>query len=99
MIDIFADDLISLSDLPSRIPSGHGNKKIAVATVRRWATKGINGVVLDSMIIGSRSYTTPGAFALFCNKIAEVKRKGRAAAAKPQQAGDATLAALDASKW
>lgn len=51
---------IALRDVPKILPRRNG-KKIHIATVFRWARKGLGGRVLQSRLIGGVRYTTVAA--------------------------------------
>lgn len=61
MIDPFSDELIWLNDVPKHIPAG----RCSPAAVTGWARLGVNGVVLETVKIGGRRYTTKAALADF----------------------------------
>lgn len=51
---------IPLTDVPAlpRMPRRQGHKKIDVRSVRRWAARGVNGVVLRTELVGGMRCTT-----------------------------------------
>jgi hypothetical protein len=51
-IDIHTHELLRLQDVPKRLPRLTRNRPIHVATVRRWALRGKNGVKLATLCLG-----------------------------------------------
>jgi len=72
------EELIPRNDMPAavkrvmRLP-----KEPHEATVRRWYTKGINGVLLDVIYIGSRPHTTKSRIEDFFRCISDLSRRTR----------------------
>jgi hypothetical protein len=62
--DETAEDFISLKEVPLYLPKRHG-KKVHYSTIYRWATKGVRGQVLASILIGGLRYTTVEALHAF----------------------------------
>jgi hypothetical protein len=62
-IDLLAEQpRISLTALAQR-------EGVHVATTARWALKGVRGHVLETLLVGSRRYTTREAFARWLAKL------------------------------
>jgi hypothetical protein len=51
--------LIPLYRIPAKLPKRRNGKRIHVSTVYRWTTRGLDGVVLDSVQVGSLRCCTP----------------------------------------
>lgn len=49
MIDVKTETLINLSEAAAMVPSCKPGKKTNIATIRRWITKGHNGIRLESV--------------------------------------------------
>jgi hypothetical protein len=84
MIDLTAERLLTLSEAAALLP-GHPS----IATLWRWRTKGIRGRRLETVIVGSRPYTTVEALQRFADQrggadfqpIRSPKQRDRAIAA------------------
>lgn len=57
-------ELMSLADAAKSLPGS-----VSASTVWRWCHNGLRGVVLDSIRIGGRIYTTPRALQAFCETV------------------------------
>lgn len=53
---------IAITDVPALawMPRRRGHKKIDARNVRRWATRGVGGVVLRTVFVGGMKCTTEG---------------------------------------
>jgi len=65
MIDVRQDTLLALSDVCRRFPGRAGGKPLHYETVRLWALTGRRGVVLETLIVGGRRYTSEEALERF----------------------------------
>ena len=54
-------DILSLAEAAAALPG-----KVAVSTVWRWCRVGHHGVILDSLRVGGRIYTSRRALQAFC---------------------------------
>jgi len=91
--DLTAEDIrkaIFIRDLPDHLPRRAG-KRIADSTVYRWTTRGIRGVRLETICIGSMLATWPAALTRFFERIAE--RKNRDMPRLPDELHDLPAAA------
>lgn len=59
-------DVLSLSEAAEVLPG-----KISTSTIWRWATSGQRGILLDSLRIGGRIYTTRRALQSFCEAVSK----------------------------
>ena len=59
-IDIQSESLISMAQVGARIPG-----RPSACTIWRWATRGIRGRVLETIILGGRRYTSVQALQRF----------------------------------
>lgn len=60
MIDIRSEELLSLPEACKRIPG-----RPHLATIYRWITNGVRGVVLESIAIGGKRFTSVEAIGRF----------------------------------
>lgn len=66
MIEIDREELIPLRQLAKFVPSGRiEGKPVHIATVYRWATTGIDGVVLETVLIGGIRFASRAALMRF----------------------------------
>lgn len=54
MIDPEKEELLTLTQAASLIPSSHNGKKTSPSTVFRWATRGLKGIRLETLPIGGK---------------------------------------------
>jgi hypothetical protein len=55
---IIHEKLVTLKDLAKRLPSSRPGRSVHIHTVRRWALKGVLGVVLGTLTVGGTVYTS-----------------------------------------
>lgn len=67
--DLLQERLIPLVAVPNHLPSGPGFRKIHVNTAIRWANPRRNGVVLESLKIGGRRFTSLEALERFVEAL------------------------------
>lgn len=60
MEQLLEEGLISLDDILSLLPTPPSRQ-----TLFRWARRGVNGVCLETVCVGSKRFTTRQAFARF----------------------------------
>ena len=73
---LFDENLLTMSAAAKRIPSINGRRPHR-NSVYRWATTGVDGVVLESVVIGRRLCTTEEALDRFAKALAEKRRERR----------------------
>jgi hypothetical protein len=77
LIDMTTEELISLPDAAARLPLRRG-RPVNLATLYRWTTCGVKGVVLESIQIGGTRCTSVEAMQHFFDQLSGVKsRRGR----------------------
>ncbi len=64
MIDVCEEALFPLSQGPPGL-----KRRVSAATWWRWATKGVRGARLDSVVLGGRRYTSAEALARFTRAL------------------------------
>jgi hypothetical protein len=91
LIDMKSEKLISLPDATSRLPLRRG-QPVNLATLYRWTTCGVNGVVLEHIQIGGARCTSLEALQRFFDKLTGLKsNRGR----RPMDATARELDSLD----
>jgi Protein of unknown function (DUF1580) len=58
------DEHLTLSDAAKSLPS-----RPHLSTIWRWATRGVRGHKLETLVIGGRRYTTPGRISAFLARL------------------------------
>ncbi len=71
-VKLWNETPITLADVAHHLPKRRG-RTIHYSTVFRWATKGVRGRVLQSMLIGGIRYTTVEALERFLNEPISVR--------------------------
>ena len=64
MIDLEAEHLVALRDLPSLLPRRRG-RPLHLSTAYRWISRGARGAVLESVRLGGITYTSREALQRF----------------------------------
>lgn len=78
MIDPQNDELITFTDVTRLLPPLPGGKRTNRQTVYVWTRRGCRGVVLESIDVAARSYTTKAALDSFLAEVALRRGAGRA---------------------
>ncbi len=73
MIDIDKGTLVSLRQVPRHLPPRANGKRVHISAVYRWASRGVKGVVLESVKLGGTTYTTIEALQRFADRLSEVR--------------------------
>ncbi len=68
MIDLAAEEVVSLAAATKHLPKRRGGKRPHVSTLYRWATVGVNGVKLEVIRVGSTLCTSLEALQRFCDR-------------------------------
>ena len=70
MIDVQKEELLRLHDV-RRLQwfKGRNGGRVDIGTLRRWAAKGVRGVVLESVRIGTTTYTSVEAAIRFIQRL------------------------------
>ena len=72
MIDVFSEEVVSLTDAARLCPRRRSGKKPHVSCLYRWTTTGCKGVVLESIQIGGTRCTSHQALARFFKQLTAV---------------------------
>lgn len=70
MIELQAETLVRLAEAAKHLPKT-GGKSIHRATLWRWATTGVGGVILQTIKIGGATFTSLEALQRFVNECSE----------------------------
>jgi hypothetical protein len=65
------ETLVALADVPRLLPRRRGGKTPHVATAYRWSTRGLRGIVLETIQVGGTRCTSREALARFFIRLSE----------------------------
>ncbi len=77
VIDVIHENLIPLREAPKRIPPRPSGKRIHISACYRWASRGVGGVVLETVKIGGTRYTSDEALQRFADALGSMERSAR----------------------
>jgi len=66
MIDLAAETVITLSEATEHLPRRRAGKRPHIATLYRWAQRGVRGVKLETIRVGGTLCTSLEALQQFC---------------------------------
>lgn len=69
MVDISCENLIPLREAPRHLPNRPNGKRLHVSACYRWVTRGVRGVVLESIRLGGTTYTSLEALQRFGERL------------------------------
>ena len=99
-VPLFTERLIRLSEVPRHLPRARRGRKVSIATIYRWALRGVRGVVLETWKAPSGKVTSLEAVERFFRELNGNKASGAASpsvarklATRRAQVAKATLAA------
>ena len=71
MIDLQTETVLSFSDAASHLPRRRAGKRPHVATLYRWASRGVRGVKLETIRVGGTLCTSIEALQRFCERLTD----------------------------
>jgi hypothetical protein len=78
MIDLAGETVLTLMEATRQLPGRRQGKKPHVATLYRWAKKGLRGVRLETLQLGGTLCTSREALQRFFDRLTEADERGRA---------------------
>ncbi len=69
MIDLVTESVLSLTEAAKRLPQRRMGKRPHIATLYRWATRGLQGTTLETIQVGGTKCTSVEALQRFCNSL------------------------------
>jgi len=75
MIDIGAETLIPIREVPRHLPPRPNGKRVHMSACYRWIKRGVQGVRLDSIKIGGSTYTSTEALQRFADHLSSGRRE------------------------
>jgi len=76
MIDISAEHLVAIRDVPKLVPARGNGKRIHISAVYRWLLRGVRGIRLESVTIGGTTYTSTEAVQRFADQLTLQRNHG-----------------------
>ena len=73
-IDIKTERLISLAQAARTLPPRRRGRPVHPATIYRWASRGLSGIVLETVQAGGSRVTTLDAMERFFCRLAEMRQ-------------------------
>lgn len=70
-IDIRTETVLALADVPDHLPRRRGGRRVAAATVHRWARKGLRGLKLEVIQVAGTRCTSVEALQRFFDRLTE----------------------------
>jgi hypothetical protein len=88
MIDIGSETLLTFSQAAAEQPCRRQGKRVSTVTLRRWATRGSGGIILETLQTPSGRVTSREAIARFFLALTESRQAGsRSARPAPLKGG------------
>lgn len=69
MIDLKAETLVALRDVPRLLPRRRNGRSAHLSAIYRWIGRGVSGTVLESIRIGGVTYTSLEALQRFAEQL------------------------------
>ncbi len=98
MIDIGREELIAFSEAAKLLPRRRKGRKPHCSTLHRWCTKGVRGVVLEYLTVGSTRCTSVAALQRFFDALTERDLDADFGAAAPRPQTVSRRQSIDAAK-
>jgi hypothetical protein len=73
VIDISAETLIALADVPAHLPKRRGGKRVHVSCVYRWGQRGCKGIRLEWLACGGTKVTSVEALQRFFERLSALE--------------------------
>ncbi len=77
MIDLANEQLIPLREAPKWIPARPSGKRVHISACYRWSSRGVRGVVLDTIKVGGSTYTSIEALQRFADELSSTRTNGK----------------------
>lgn len=95
MIDLSTETIVSLADATTHLPTRRGRRPVHVATLYRWAQRGLKGIRLEIIQIGGTSCTSLEALQRFFDRLTAA-RSGDLITPRTSRQRERAAAAADA---
>lgn len=97
VIDLVRENVMPLREAAKRLPRRRGGRKVATATLYRWAQSGVRGVRLETIQVGGTLCTSAEALQRFCEKL--TRQRGVKPPDLEQRSDKADEKALEQTGW
>ncbi len=71
MIEISSETLIPIREAPRHLPPRPNGKRVHISACYRWISRGVRGIILESIRIGGTTYTSIEALQRFADRLSE----------------------------
>ena len=71
MIDVSKEKLLTIREVPRRLPPRPTGRRVHISAVYRWLGRGLGGVRLEWTKLGNTRYTSEEALQRFADKLAQ----------------------------
>lgn len=88
---LLKEELLSLPAAARLLPRRRGGKKVHTATLYRWTTAGLKGVVLESLQVGGTRCTSQQALQRFFDQLNPLRTAHRSQDCRSQKSKQAML--------
>jgi len=75
MVDFTTEQIISIAEAARRLPPRRRRRPLSVSTVHRWATQGVAGVVLETLVVGGHRVTSVEALQRFAERCTAKRQR------------------------
>ncbi len=101
MIDLSSENVFSLTEATEHLPHRRGGRAVHVATLYRWAQRGVRGVILESLQVGGTKCTSLEALQRFFERLSNPNGTATTirTPTKRQRAAEKADADLAAAGW
>jgi len=69
VIDFSQETLVAIAEVPRLLPPRANGKRIHISACYRWLSRGVKGIVLESVKIGGSTYTSKEALQRFAYQL------------------------------
>lgn len=88
---LLGEELLSLSAAARILPRRRGGKKVHTATLYRWTTTGLKGVVLESLQVGGTRCTSRQSLQRFFEQLSPLRTTHHSSDCRSQKSKQAML--------
>jgi hypothetical protein len=75
VIDLTSESLLTFPEAVAFVPPLRRGRPPHPVTLNRWSTIGIQGVKLETVVVGNRRLTTKAAIARFIRRVTKVRER------------------------
>ena len=90
-IDFSQEEILTFSEAAKRLPRRRAGKKTHVATLYRWASRGLKGIALETIHVGGTSCTSREALQRFFERLHTAMRTPRLDEHRPSRSREKAI--------